>query len=154
MSLFSDVIGAIGGASFGGGTKVTTNVDQKTNVAVEVNPQIAVLVEPQNNIALDLRPVADAIAQGNGALVAVSEAAFAQSRVQAQSAADAAVLTARAIRDGAIQGAVVSGQLQNATAQDAVAGLKDIAASVAEKLKGALPVLALLGVGALLLRKG
>ena len=138
MSLFDKVLGAVGGATFGGSTKVVTNTSQETNVTVEVNPQVGVVVEPQISNVIDLRPVADALAasgaQGNAALAVLGEA------VQRQG--DASLVQAASTRDAA----TISGALANASLQDAVTKFGDL-------VKEYLPVvLAFIG-GALVLSR-
>ena len=138
MSLFDKVLGAVGGATFGGSTKIVTNTSQETNVAVEVNPQVGVVVEPQISNVIDLRPVADALAasgaQGNAALAVLGEA------VQRQG--DASLVQAASTRDAA----TISGALANASLQDAVTKFGDL-------VKEYLPVvLAFIG-GALVLSR-
>ena len=149
MSLFDKVLGAVGGATFGGSTKVVTNTSQETNVTVEVNPQVGVVVEPQISNVIDLQPIADALAasgaQGNAALVVLGEAVQRQgdaSLVQAASIRDASLVQAASTRDAA----TISGALANASLQDAVTKFGDL-------VKEYLPVvLAFIG-GALVLSR-
>jgi hypothetical protein len=142
VSLFEKVIGAIGGASFGGSTKITTNTAQETNVAVEVNPQVGVVVEPNISNVIDLTPVANALAasgaQGNAAIAALGEAV----RRQGDLAGQAATVQAAATRDAA----TIQGALANASLQDAVA-------KVGELVKENLPVVLAFVGGALVLSR-
>lgn len=142
MSLFDTVLKAIGSATFGGGTKVTTNQQQSTQVGVEVNPQIGIVVEPNIANNIDLRPVAEAVAfaaaQGNLGLAAVGNAVLQGGIASAQGA----MVQAAATRDAA----TITGALQGASLRDAADKIGSI---VSENLPA---VLLVIGGGFLLMR--
>lgn len=145
MSLFEKALGAIGGAVFGGSTRVTTNVDQNIAVGVEVNPSIGVVVEPQIANVIDTRPLADAFAdaaaRGDKTLAAVGQALLTQGELTRSGYQSVAAAT----RDGAlIQGALAG--------QGAAAGGEALAGAISKAVSDNVPTLFfIVGAGILIL---